>query len=1172
MPSAVHDPDRLAILRATRLLDSAPDDAFDRFTRLATTILGAPTALLSLVDERRQFFKSASGLSEPWATRRETPLTHSLCRHVVDGKEALVLDDARTDARFRDHAAVTDLKVAAYAGVPLTTGSGHVLGAFCAIDSAPRAWGDKDLTVLRELADAAMVEIELRAANAAMVERLERTLAHKDALFANLPLGVVLFDRELRFRRVNERMSAIDGIPIDAHLGRPLCEVLPRVPKEIEESCLRVLESEVAELDRVVETGERTWRVGLFPVRIGDETIGVGCTLADISEETRLAAERERQQALLQAILDNAPTALSVRARDGRVLFANQAFAREMKKDVKDVIGKTVGDLMLAAGFEANSPGTATETDDIVRRFGRRTFDVSYCKDGARTHWRNFKFILGREHGFEDAVAALALDVTEQIEGRTHLEVIATIGKALASDLDVDRAFDLAAQALIPECADGCAVFLRDENGKVTMHARHADPALAELVVAMTERFPPHPNTGSGEVIRTGKVQLFTELPADFAAERAVNEEHRAMLERFDLSSYVLAPITVRGRVEGTFALYAHRPSGKRFYARDVSLAQEIAMRIGLAYERQRLFDDRERAVAELRRANELLEARVEERTRELARQNLALAEAREEAERANEAKGRFLAQMSHEIRTPLNGVLGMATLLRDTDLTPEQAETVDTLRSSGESLLTILNEILDFSKVEAGHVELEVQPFALASSVRDTLDLFRPTAKAKGVALGYSIGPEVPDGVRGDPTRLRQVLSNLVGNALKFTAHGSVDVAITSGGPAPAAPDQPETARVFVEIRVKDTGVGISPAQQARLFQPFVQADQSTTRLYGGTGLGLTIAKHLVERMGGTIALESEPGVGTTFLVRVPFASAPLVKLHDFAQPLFDPTMASRFPLRVLVADDNVINQKVAARMLARLGYDVDVVSDGIEVVEAATARPYDVIFMDVQMPRMNGLDATRRLRELSPDPRSPQIVAMTAGAFDEDRAACTLAGINDFVSKPVRAPELATALMRAAHVLGPHARKLSLRPFAATTGAPIASGASGPAAAAPRGSLRPAASGVDKDVIAELEGVFGDTREVDGIVSRFLNNAQKGAISLDQAIKSGDSRAIMATAHTLTSTAGMVGAMALSRLYRDLMEASGNPGRAREIERAIRVELDVVVAEFAKRPGAGS
>ncbi len=458
------------------------------------------------------------------------------------------------------------------------------------------------------------------------------------------------------------------------------------------------------------------------------------------------------------------------------------------------------------------------------------------------------------------------------------------------------------------------------------------------------------------------------------AASRAVSGEQRALA----LSPDPAAPSEVRELERGFESMVAR-----------LSESHE-EVRAALA--------DRERANAALSETLAELDERVRERT-------AALAAATARAETASRTKSQFLANMSHEIRTPMNGVIGMTELLSATPLDASQREITDTIRSSGQILLAIINDVLDLSTIESGHLALDRTPFALGSVLSQAVKVVSPAATAKGLSLEVSADAAIPSQIVGDPLRLGQVLVNLLSNAVKFTDVGRVTVS-TRLVPAAA------TAPAAIRIDVRDSGIGIEPERLSRLFQPFEQGDASMSRRFGGTGLGLAISKRLVELMDGRLWGQSQPGVGSTFSLELPLRAAETPQQSSRPVEASPPQPRSPSPLRVLIAEDNVVNQRVASRMLQKLGYQADVVENGRLAVEAAERQAYDVIFMDVQMPELDGLEATRRITARAG--LSPWIIALTAHALEEDRQQCLAAGMNDFLSKPVQLNELTAALAR--------------------------------------------------------------------------------------------------------------------------------------------------------------
>lgn len=532
---------------------------------------------------------------------------------------------------------------------------------------------------------------------------------------------------------------------------------------------------------------------------------------------------------------------------------------------------------------------------------------------------------------------------------------------------------------------------------------------------------PPRHGSFCAYAIQSDEVLLVRDAAADlrFAANPMVAGPPHV---RF----YAGAPlVTRRGHRVGTLCLLDFRPHPE-FSETDCAHLKRFAEMVVDEFALREELHARQLAEATLQRqASELLALaeQIDSARRETNR-------SRARAEEANAAKSHFIANVNHELRTPMAGVMGIVDLLLDAGLPAKAHALIRTLKGSAGMLLALLNDILDFSKIEAGQPALETVDFSPRRVVGEVERLFAVTAAEKGLVLPVALDPGLPFSLRGDPTRLRQVLANLVGNAIKFTERGRGDIRVHVLGLAPGAHEPPAP---MIRFEVEDTGIGMSAEQQGCLFRPFFQADASTTRRFGGTGLGLAISRRLVEAMDGTIAVESVPGRGSVFRVDLALPVGHGDAMADAAVPMPLPPVAGRSGVRVLLVEDNGVNRMVVATMLTRRGCAVTSVPDGEQAVAAAGAADFDVVLMDMQMPVMDGVAATQAIRRLPSCRRTVPIVAFTADALPEHLRLYRTAGADDVLVKPVDWERLDHAIRRAAGLTGP-------APVAPPTAAPPA------------------------------------------------------------------------------------------------------------------------------------
>ena len=688
----------------------------------------------------------------------------------------------------------------------------------------------------------------------------------------------------------------------------------------------------------------------------------------------------DSQSLLFQAAWDNSAEGMRATDAEGRIVAVNEAFCRLMEMRQDDLVGQPFT-------VAYNEPDREHMLSAYRRRFQERSMSAGLdrqirLRNGRSVHVALTNSFIESVEG-EPLLLSIYRDVTEQRKAELELEsrvrqqaVVSRLGQlALAvDDIQVLLQQAVAHVAGTLDVEYSAVLELEPDQEWLIMRASMGFGDIADR-----ERTAAKPTTQCGYVLATRRPLIVEDQGSD---TRFIDS---GLLYQQEAASGIHVLIPGAPRPYGVLGAQSRLPH--HFTRDDVHFLQAVANVLAAAIARARACEQLRELAQALREKNDDLTG--------------ALSAARE----ATMLKGRFLANISHEIRTPINGIMGMTELLLATPLSDEQREYATLTRTSTEALMGVINDIVDFSKIEAGKLELEMSPFDPVGVLRNVVSLLGARAQSKGLVLDCVVSRDMPRAVRGDAGRLRQVLLNVIGNAIKFTAQGEVkvDVQVEAAG----------AGRTTLRFRVRDTGIGIPPEHKDQLFQSFAQGDGSWARKHGGAGLGLAISSRLVALMGGAMGVESVPGSGSTFWFTV--------QLENHVESAPAPARAEApsrdhrpGPRRILLAEDNPVNRTVAVKLLKHAGFAVDAVANGKQAVEALEIRRYDLVLMDVQMPEMDGLEATARIREMESDNLHTPIVAMTANALGKDRDVCLSAGMDDYLSKPIRSEELWAAVNR--------------------------------------------------------------------------------------------------------------------------------------------------------------
>ena len=1077
---AENESERLAALYRYEVLDTPPEANFDLITSLAASVFGAPMALITLIDPDRQSFKSRYGLSVT-----ETPRDDAFCAHAILSSDVLVVPDAATDARFVDNPLVLhDPKIRFYAGAPLETADGFRLGTLCVMDREPRLPEPRQIKALQALARQVIELLEFHRAKRELVavrdelsarsRELNASEARFSAFMEHNPCVAYIKDATGQVLYANRYSEELWRQPPGYWIGKTTDELFgPEIAARVRKVDEALLSSDqpgqMTEAFTKPDGTLRDFLLTKFSFPDGSGGRALGGFAVDITErlanEKRLLAAERRYREFFER---NPVPSCIYRVSDLRIIDINQAAI--------DQYGWSREEFLSMAVTAIRATGENGSVEEYLQQLASdlaSSKPIRHRRKDKSDIWVELSSIELEIDGCP-ARLGMAIDVTERVEAQSHLEglVAQRTVELQKSEARWRGLVESLPQFVWSTTPDGLCDYMSQE------WADYTGVPTAELL-GMGWAKTLHPDDPK-RLEPKWKLALETGIGRDL--------EYRIRAKDGSYRWFISRQRPIRAGEDGP-----------------------ITQWLGTSTD----IDDQKRSETRL-------ESAVAERT-------LALEEARERAESATRAKSDFLAVISHELRTPLNGVLGMAYLLEDTPLTEEQQTYLNTLHSSGESLLTVIDQVLDFSKIEAGKMSLASEEFTLRTVLEESLDSVWPAATAKDLRLCLDLADDAPYSVIGDRGRLRQVLLNLLSNGVKFTEHGEVLLAV-------ACETTPEE-RLKLHFSVKDTGIGLSPEQLGRLFQPFTQADSSNTRRFGGTGLGLSIVKRLVELMGGTLGVSSQPSEGSTFwfelclgqgssmAIDVEAAAAPDAPKHAGLSGLF-----SHCDVRILLAEDNISNQQVALGILKKMGLQADTADDGAKALAALASVPYDLVLMDVRMPGTDGLEATREIRkaELTGQTRHLPVIAMTASAMASDVEKCRAAGMDDFIAKPFLPQTLADILKKwLPGGNGNEANVESMTP--------------------PQWTV---ADSKVFDMTSLLGRLMGDERLAGRVLDGFLGDMPRQIQTLARFVEGGNAREIEDQAHRIKGAAAAVSGeeMRAVALEMELAGKAGNVAVARE------------------------
>ncbi len=1044
-PNPHSEEKRLNALNEYHVMDSLPEEELDALTKLASTICDTPIALISLIDDHRQWFKSKVGLDAS-----ETPRDLAFCAHAIQGEDIYEVPDALENQLFKDNPLVTgspDIRF--YAGAPLINPEGHKLGTLCVIDTVPKKLDEKQKETLRILSGFIINHFELRKKSQQLKESEEKYHQIVDDI-ADI---IYTSDVNGNFTYVNRNTERILGYKPEELIGKNFRDLIQPEYKEkisrfyFEQFKSRQNESTL-EFPVIMRNGQTKWVEQKVMLNLEDNQIkGFQSVVRDIdprwhAEQTLKKARREMEEArnMLQSILDNVPSIIFIKDKEGRYLLINNQYEKINGVSLKNIYLKTDYDFRPKelADELCRTDKKVFETEESI------TFEQTITSKGKTLTLLTTKVPLRNEQGEIYALCGMATDISSQKEIQTMLEErderftklfhSSPVAMSLASldpnqIVEVNQSFEQLTEftqdEVIQKNSVQIGILTEEERDKLSKAFREEGFLRNQEVVLTTKSKSKKHVLISASILEIEKKAFALNVYIDISIRKKFEKEllktksllteamtigHLGSFEHniidhtvtwskeiftmmemdpnsdpLDYPSYIRAIHTddlpmVLANIEKTYATKTGALTVNRF----------ITAKGNTKWIETRTIPqlDKDGNICLFRGTMQDITER-----KELEQE---LRAAKETAEKSVIAKEHFLSNMSHEIRTPMNAVLGFTDLLIDTPLNTEQKDFVEAIQTSGKNLMSIINDILDYSKIEAGMMTIEQVPMSVRSIFSSLSVLFNQ--KKTDIALSFTTDPAIPENLSGDPTRLTQIIINLVSNAIKFTEKGSVKVA--------AVLEKKIDQVAHVRFTVTDTGIGIAEDKIDAVFERFNQATNDTTRKYGGTGLGLSIVKRLVELQGGSIHLRSALGVGSVFDFTLPLTEQSGEATKDLQANTIHSTPSEKKKLHILLVEDNVINQKLAEKHLTNFGYTLDIAGNGKIALGKLQQATYDLILMDMQMPEMDGYEAAIAIRKQLK--LTLPIIAMTAHAMSGEKEKCLAIGMNDYISKPFKAADL--------------------------------------------------------------------------------------------------------------------------------------------------------------------